>query len=434
MFVCVYVFLFCRTLIISAFTAFTALFLLAQTYAGLFSSNYVLCSLYLACAGASGAASYLCALDSQAQNFKKHRGMSMGFTSASLGISGLVFSQINDRFFKSHQADDNSTFDFLMFVGSCVFVVTLFGSFILGPMEEEEEVIVRQQRADELAHNLKYNDYTQSIRSFSTSSTRFEDEEDDEEERPLLSKNVIMSVDNISSIKKLGALEEDGISGVAFFSDPVGFSLAAALLVILGLGYVYLANLGQLVVSVSSRDLSLAEAQHLRNVHVSIFSIANCVSRALFGVLSDVLLRKAGVHRLWFFWSASLGLVVSMIFAITSVSTADELILCTVMTAIVYGITFGVAPAAISEFGTKTFARNWGWLLCAPAIGSQLFNVIFGSVYEKESRRQGDSGTCYGPECFKTTFIIGILAALACNIIMSLAIYKKDLYKRRSVL
>jgi hypothetical protein len=38
---------------------------LAQTYAGYLSNNYILCSVYLACTGAAGAASYLCALDSQ---------------------------------------------------------------------------------------------------------------------------------------------------------------------------------------------------------------------------------------------------------------------------------------------------------------------------------------------------------------------------------
>ncbi|KAL9540160.1 hypothetical protein MBANPS3_009843 [Mucor bainieri] len=443
-----------RTLAISAFTAFTGLFLLAQTYAGYLSSHYMLCSVYLACTGAAGAASYLCALDSQAHNFKSHRGMSMGLTSASLGISGLIFSQINDHFFKSqaedgHEEQDTSTFDFLIFVGACVFIVTLFGSFVLGPVDKSEAIsvpsdLVQQQQEDEVAHNLNYHTYTQSISSFSTSSTRFEEEEQEEgdgEERPLISKNVIVSADNISMIKKMAHQyqqpdirieEEPSISGIAFFTDPVGFSLAFALLVILGLGYVYLANLGQLILSVSPADISLGQAQHVRNVHVSIFSIANCGARAVFGTLSDILQRRAGVHRLWFFWCAAIGLVMSMTYLITSVSTAAELISCTIMTAIVYGIAFGCAPAIISEFGTKTFARNWGWLLCAPAIGSQLFNVIFGTFYEKESKRQGGSGECYGSGCYQTTFFIGILSACLCTFILSLAIYRKGLYKKQS--
>ncbi|CAO3609731.1 unnamed protein product [Mucor hiemalis] len=344
-----------NTLRVSAITAFTGLFFLAQTYAGYLSSNYILCSIYLACIGAAGAASYICSLDSQAHNFKAHRGMSMGFTSAALGISGLVFSQINDKFFKS-QHDDNSTFDFLIFVGTCVAIIAFLGSFILGPIDDTSADLIQQQD-DLVTHNLNNHNYTSSISSFSTSSTRFEEED---ESRPLLSKNVIVSADNLSAIKKIAQQqqtiefeEEVNISGKAFFCDPVGFALSVALLVILGLGYVYLANIGQLLVSLSPPNTSRSDAQHLRNLHVSIFSIANCGSRAVFGTLSDVLQRRAGIHRLWFFWGAAVGLVIAMTFLITSVSTPDELVSCTIMTAIVYGIAFGVAPATISEFGTK---------------------------------------------------------------------------------
>lgn len=291
----------------------------------------------------------------------------MGLTSASLGISGLVYSQINDKYFKSQTdktEEDNSTFNFLLFLGACVATTSFIGSFILGPIHKEEKIDTShdliQQQDDIVQHNLNNNKYTQSISSFSTSSTRFEEEEEEDESRPLLSKNVIVSADNIMAIKKaqqqqqiIEIEEESNISGVAFFSDSVGFSLSIALLVILGLGYVYLANIGQLLLSLSPKDTSPSEAQHLRNLHVSIFSIANCGSRAVFGTLSDVLKRRAGVHRLWFFWSAAVGLVISMTFLITSVHTPDELISCTIMTAIVYGIAFGVAPATISEFGTR---------------------------------------------------------------------------------
>lgn len=291
----------------------------------------------------------------------------MGLTSASLGMSGLVFSQINDRYFKSNaerHEEDNSTFDFLIFVGCCVALVTFFGSFVLGPVKfaEEEDLSIPYDTLyeGEVTHHLKNHSYTQSISSFSTSSTRFEEEEDGlGEDRPLLSKNVIASADNVALFKNMAPQqqvsieEEPSISGIAFFMDPVGFSLALALLVTLGLGYVYLANLGQLVISMSPEGLSSSEAQHLRNMHVSIFSLANCGSRAAFGTLSDVLKRRAGVHRLWFFWSAALGLMMTMTYLISSVSNAEDLIPCTVMTAIVYGIAFGVAPATISEFGTK---------------------------------------------------------------------------------
>lgn len=278
----------------------------------------------------------------------------MGLTSASLGISGLVFSQINDRYFKS-KADDSSTFHFLLFVGIVVSITAFLGSFVLGPIHSEETIDISadlvHRKDDLIAQNLNNHSYTQSISSFSTSSTQLED---DDESRPLLSKNaIVVSADNLNHMKKQMIIQEEtGISGIAFFSDPVGFALALSLLVILGLGYVYLANIGQLLVSLSPIDLTIGEAQHLRNFHVSVFSIANCGSRAAFGTLSDVL-KRAGVHRLWFFWAAAVGLVISMSFLISFVTTADELISCTIMTAIVYGIAFGVAPATISEFGQK---------------------------------------------------------------------------------
>ena len=284
--------------------------------------------------------------------------MSMGLTSASLGISGLVFSQINDLYFKTDGSKD-STFDFLLFLGTVVAIVSFAGSFILGPLDRHEVVDLSAdliQQDDLVTQNLGHHKHASSISSFSTSSTQYEAEELDEE-RPLLSKNVIVSADNIKAIKKMNNIveieEEPNISGIAFFSDPVGYSLALALLIILGVGYVYLANIGQLLISLSPTGTSAGEAQHLRNMHVSIFSIANCGSRAVFGTLSDILQRRAGVHRLWFFWSAAIGLMISMIYMVTVVSTADQLISCTIMTAIVYGITFGIAPATISEFGTK---------------------------------------------------------------------------------
>ncbi|KAG2231518.1 hypothetical protein INT48_002912 [Thamnidium elegans] len=427
---------------VASFSAFTGLFLLAQTYAGYLSSHYMLCSIYLACTGAAGAASYICSLDSQAHNFKSHRGMSMGLTSASLGMSGLVFSQINDKFFKAAPDEqDNSTFDFLLFIGCIVSVISFLGSFVLGPLQHDELVDIPSDLIQDevVTQNLNQHRYAESISSFSTSSTRFEEEEEEEESRPLLSKNVIPSADNVLLIKKIAyhqqqqqqqEEEEPTISGIAFFLDPVGYSLALSLLVVLGLGYVYLANIGQLLITLSPPDISVSDAQHLRNLHVSMFSIANCGSRAVFGTLSDILQRKAGVHRLWFFWSATVGLVISMVYLVTSVSNTDQLMISTITTAIVYGISFGVAPATISEFGTKAFARNWGILLCAPAIGSQLFNVLFGTFYEQESKRQG-GGTCYGSACYQTTFLVGIGAAFVCIFILSLAIYKKKLYQRQ---
>ncbi|KAG1444093.1 hypothetical protein G6F56_010434 [Rhizopus delemar] len=320
--------------------------------------------------------------------------MSLGFTSASLGISGLVFTQLNDRLFKSKTEQDISTFQFLIFFGCTTALITLFASFILGPIR--------------FGLLNTSSDNTASVSN--SSSTR-------EELDPLLSKNAV-------------EIEEDEINvyGSAVFLDPIGLSLCLSLVVLLGLGYVYLANIGSLITSLSMDEMNLSEAQHLRNLHISIFSVSNCLTRASLGTLSDLLQKRAGVHRIWFIWSGALGLFFASLSLVTFVSDENDLLVYSVWVAIPYGIAFGIAPAIISEFGTKSFARNWGWVMCAPAIGSQLFNLLFGFVYTQELEDQ-EGDVCRGIICFKTTFIVGAMTSLVCALILSVAIYRKRLYK-----
>ena len=69
-----------------------------------------------------------------------------------------------------------------------------------------------------------------------------------------------------------------------------------------------------------------------------------------------------------------------------------------------------------------------GWLLYAPAFGSQLFNLLFGMVYDQEARKQG-THLCKGLVCFQQTFIIGILVSALCLVVLTWAIVKMRLYK-----
>lgn len=270
----------------------------------------------------------------------------MGITSAALGVSGLLFSQLNDRFFSS---ENDTTIQFLMVYGSCFFTVTFIASFILGPIDP-----IQYENEDHIKFiNHSTNKYTQSLCSYSTSSTQYEEED---EEQPLLSKNKVCSADNI-------LLLHQQVSGWDFFTDPVGYSLVVSLMVMTGVGYVYLANLGQLLTSLarplnSDQVASLGEAQHVRNFHVALFSLVNCGSRILFGALSDVCQKKLGLHRLWFLWMSAVGLVTTLLYLTTMVSTAKQLIPCTVMTAAIYGLVFSLSPAIVSEFGDKVIARK----------------------------------------------------------------------------
>ncbi|KAI9021603.1 major facilitator superfamily domain-containing protein [Phycomyces nitens] len=380
-----------NTLRATSLLGFTGFFLLAQTYVGRLPGHFVLSAIYLAMTGIAGAAGYLCALDSQSHNFKSHRGMSMGLTSASIGLSGLVFSQINDHYFKSSSEVDDGTYYFLLFLAVVMATGLMIGSYTLGPLRTDKDI----------------NDEYVPI------------ETDD--------PNIDPSRSILEEARPLFSTRQKEISGLDLLSHPVSLTLFFALFVILGIGYVYLASIGQILSSLTTSS-SDHDSQHLRNLHVSIFSIANCASRAIFGTLSDIGKTRFGVHRLWIFWLALIWLVFGMIYLVAMVSTVGDLTICTVVVAIVYGIGFGVAPAVTAEFGAKVFARNWGWLLFAPALGSQLFNVLFGAIYDYQAKQQ-HSHVCQGPICFQDTFRIAAICSAFCVCMLSWAIYRQGLYR-----
>lgn len=47
-----------------------------------------------------------------------------------------------------------------------------------------------------------------------------------------------------------------------------------------------------------------------------------------------------------------------------------------------------------------------GWVSIAPAIGGQFFNLVYGSLYDREARHE-HTLECFGRECFHFSFVLG---------------------------
>jgi Nodulin-like len=125
--------------------------------------------------------------DHQVHNFRAHRGLTMGMTSAAVSLCGLVFSQINDHFYKG----DDDTYGFLIFMALVISIGQIAGSFTVRSFKHDHEA----------SHPAAASD--------------------NDEETPLL-----------TAPKD----EEPDLSGWQFFTDPIGFSLFLALFVLLGVG------------------------------------------------------------------------------------------------------------------------------------------------------------------------------------------------------
>lgn len=261
----------------------------------------------------------------------------MGLTTASLGTCGVVFSQINDLLFGSDKygqdepVTNDSTYHFLIFLSMSMSLGILFGSFFLGPIEE---MIVYQQ--------ITHNDEEHLLHHHNTAATS---DNDSVESNPLLNM-----VDLNGELEEKKEVAEVSISGFALLRHPVGFGLFCTLFVVVGIGYVYLANIGQILNAVAEES-----SQHERNVHITLFSLGNCGSRAFFGGLSDIMRNKLGIHRLWIFMFAILSMLMTLTYLVSAkdAMTSESLLPCTFVISTAYGIVFGVAPATTTEFGTK---------------------------------------------------------------------------------
>ena len=85
-----------------------------------------------------------------------------------------------------------------------------------------------------------------------------------------------------------------------------------------------------------------------------------------------------------------------------------------------YGILFGVAPTLVADtFGLGGFSQNWGFMTLGPAAFSELFNLIYGSIYDSHSvpNQKGKLECREGRDCYKFAYLVTLIAALVAMVI-----------------
>jgi hypothetical protein len=82
-------------------------------------------------------------------------------------------------------------------------------------------------------------------------------------------------------------------------------------------------------------------------------------------------------------------------------------------------------------FGIHGLSQNWGFMTLAPAISGNVFNLIYGSVFDSHSV-VGPDGERYCPDgldCYKNAYLI-TLAACGLGIVVTLSTIRHQ-YKQR---
>lgn len=173
-----------------------------------------------------------------------------------------------------------------------------------------------------------------------------------------------------------------------------------------GGGFMFSNNFGQIVKSVGVG--SVADARTL----ITVFSVFNTTGRVAMGFGSEALKRR--VNRPWFL--CALAFSMSVAFALISWQSST-LSLATAVIGFCLGGTFALQAVVIAEiFGPANIAVKYSFVIAAASIGSLTFgDLLAGTLYDAEAKRQGHHEVCEGPECFRKAFVVcSVFCGLAC--------------------
>ncbi|KAI7830536.1 major facilitator superfamily domain-containing protein [Gamsiella multidivaricata] len=371
---------------------------LALTYSGLFYSfGFFLAFVFLILVGMGSQAGYMTSVSTNAHNFQSARGLAMGVPIACFGLSALLFAQINNHFYK----DDTQAFLYLVAraIAGTILISILFLNVV--PVDgqdgkEDPELAVTAARSLSIEHSEELNDEVAEERRRRTQ----------EQERLLVTSSAAIC---------------RPVSGFKLFTTIlVAQLLFLSIMLLSGPGLMYVTNAGNVIRSIyldhmvdpstPPTEEELIRLQQLQNYHVSLISLCSCLGRISVGLMSDLGKRGSGrwwgISRIGFLLYAGICVWLGQTFG-ANVSDIGDLTKVSVLVGLGYGSVFGVAPTIVSEwFGVNSFGSNWGWISVGNAIGGQIFNLIFGSLYDRQAQHE-HTLQCFGPECFRTSFVLG---------------------------
>jgi fucose permease len=154
---------------------------------------------------------------------------------------------------------------------------------------------------------------------------------------------------------------------------------------------------------------------HRQQMHVSTLSICSFLGRLSSGVGSDFLVNKLHASRLWCLVAACAIFIFAQICAL-NVENPHWLGLVSGPSGLAYGFLFGVSPSLVAEtFGVHGLSQNWGFLTMAPVFSSNIFNILYGRIYDAHSvvGENGERSCLEGLECYRSAYWATLLSCCA---------------------
>lgn len=97
------------------------------------------------------------------------------------------------------------------------------------------------------------------------------------------------------------------------------------------------------------------------------------------------------------------------------ITTLRALLGVSALTGLMYGTLFGICPSLNLEFfGLRNFSQNWGFVSLSPVVAGNLFNLLFGKLYDANVDSDSQGHECkLGEECYRKVFVVTTWCAVA---------------------
>lgn len=145
------------------------------------------------------------------------------------------------------------------------------------------------------------------------------------------------------------------------------------------------------------------------------------------------MVKSLHASRLWCLFVACLIVLTAQVFAV-GVRNPHFLGLVSAFAGLGHGILFGVFPSLVAEaFGIRGLSQNWGFMMLAPVVSSNVFNLFYGKTYDGHSIIGPDGKRMCGQglDCYRAAYWITLGACCGGLIITLRAIRHERLERAR---
>jgi MFS family permease len=388
--------------------------------------------------GTGGCSAFGAAIKTAASNFPDHRGTATAFPLAAFGLSALFWSNISTLVFK----DDTGRFLLLLAIGTSVLSFCSIPFLRIFPHEPYSSV--PHAGAGDLSNSqlLRRQSVPDGSDSNNQNSTGFENGQsahartqsvvsnhrqpghhnETDETSSLVSKSDIRPSfdtldDDFLDDVAVEAHHPD-IRGLAMIKHVEFWQLFLTMALLSGIGLMTINNIGNSAKALWMYYDDSATPKFIQQrqvMQVSILSFGNFLGRLSSGIGSDILVKKLGMSRTWCLLISSVVFTMTQLFGI-SISNPNTLVVVSGLTGVAYGFLFGVFPSLTAQtFGIGGLSQNWGVMTLAPVFSGNIFNLLYGTVYDRHSviGEDGDRQCPDGLACYRSAYYLTFFSGLA---------------------